>query len=414
MSDALFREKVSLLGLYFPEVDASVLSELLKSCKGSIEDTKSLLNGTTSQKRKIGPLYQALVTPIASNTKVPSHTNMRKRVKTEDPGSPRKTPRSSGKVITIHTPAQVKQLLSPYVSMYRNFLGKEEADELLMKVHAQRHKIDGKKFYLFDKLCHSNHGLAYFHNKEFSHHHDVHYNGLNAKYKDKAYDDTMVNISQKINKFMNSKIIPNCERLPFQSSEPWNGSSCVINYYEKLSNNLDWHSDRMNYIGPHNFIVLLSLGGTRYFRLKKNYGSNIVTYQLPLPHNTLLIMHPGCQEEYRHCVNPMLKPEQAHPLVGQTRFNLTFRFHPLEFNLNAPKCKCKIAMTLRRSFKTVESRGQYFWSCENIYRNKECGDFFWADLNSPENNFKAEDAEKCTSWVAPEDEEKWDYLKSLD
>lgn len=403
MPDTLFNEKVSLLRLYFPEVDASVLGELLKSCNGSIEDTKSLVSGTASRKRKLGILHQGLISPVAPPSR------MVKRAHSEESGSSNK-PRSSGKVITIHTPQQVKQLLSPYVSMYRNFLTKEDAEGLLLSIHNQRHKINNKQFYLFDNLCTSNHGLAYFHNKKLNDR-DYHYNGTNAKLEDKTYDASLIEVSEVVNKFMNETVIPSCERLPYQSKEPWNGSSCVVNYYEKLSNNLDWHSDRLNYIGAHNFIALVSLGSTRYFRLKKNYGSNIITYQIPLTHNTLLIMHAGCQEEYRHCVNPMLKPEQAHPLVGQSRYNLTFRFHPLEFNQSAPKCKCNIAMTLRRSFKNVESRGRYFWSCENVYRNMDCGDFFWADLDNPENNFKTDDAGKCSCWVAADDDEKWEYLK---
>ena len=135
----------------------------------------------------------------------------------------------------------------------------------------------------------------------------------------------------------------------------------------------------MSHIGPHNFIVSISLGATREFRLRKNYTDGTdpsPIYSIIIPHNSMVIMQAGCQEEYRHSVNSMRTALQVNPISGAARFNLTFRFYPLQFIKQLPRCECNLTMTLRRSFKSIETRGKYFWSCENKYQNKDCGCFY--------------------------------------
>ena len=65
-------------------------------------------------------------------------------------------------------------------------------------------------------------------------------------------------------------------------------------------------------------IASLSLGATRKFQIRKKTGGEITNYWLE--HGSLLVMHPGCQESWKHQV-----PKTNSP-VGQ-RVNLTFRPH---------------------------------------------------------------------------------------
>jgi hypothetical protein len=70
---------------------------------------------------------------------------------------------------------------------------------------------------------------------------------------------------------------------------------------------------------------------TRTFRLQAyGAGGKVDTrrrYDLALPHNTLLVMWPPCQEGFQHSV-----PEEDlflnHPVSGPARVSLTFRYKP--------------------------------------------------------------------------------------
>lgn len=86
-----------------------------------------------------------------------------------------------------------------------------------------------------------------------------------------------------------------------------------------------FHSDVLQYLGPFPTIASLTLGCTRPFRLRPFLPSGpkgpsdaataatapstplpqIRTLDIILPHNSLLIMHAGCQERYKHAVPPV-------------------------------------------------------------------------------------------------------------
>lgn len=77
-----------------------------------------------------------------------------------------------------------------------------------------------------------------------------------------------------------------------------------------------FHSDVLQYLGPFPTIASLTLGCTRPFRLRPFIPSGsaateavpppeIRTLDIVLPHNSLLIMHAGCQERYKHAVPPV-------------------------------------------------------------------------------------------------------------
>lgn len=63
------------------------------------------------------------------------------------------------------------------------------------------------------------------------------------------------------------------------------------------------------YLGPLPVIASISLGTERAFRLRASAilpdGTLPRTLSISLPHNSLLIMHGGCQERCKHSVPPM-------------------------------------------------------------------------------------------------------------
>lgn len=399
MEDPLFADKIELLLIYYPEFLASSLSDLLRSCDFDVEKTRTLIDGPKTKRRP--HLYQQSIA---------SHVSKRARIQ----ASPHESAPSlvldetTGPGLrTLYTAQDVKHHLGHVASFYPNFLPEELADQLLEDLMARHPTSRVKEFYLFGGLCKLAHDSRMY-SKFPKNKHDLVYNGVVSD--DPApYTESFSKASRLLETFMNEKLIPQMPPLPFQAKTRWAGEYCVVNFYETLQNNLDYHSDRLSHIGPHNFVVSISLGCTRMFRLKSNHKKCSPTFQIPLPHNSLFVMKPGCQEEYKHCVNSMTKPVSLHPKVGVARFGLTFRHFPEQFISRIPRCSCNLGMTLRRSFKSLATRGRYFWLCENLYRNKDCGDFHWADFTNEKDYFVAKTSDKVSVWVSPDDREKLEY-----
>lgn len=123
---------------------------------------------------------------------------------------------------------------------------------------------------------------------------------------------------------------------------PWRANVAASNCYRGSKENVGWHADQLTYLGPYPTIASLSLGTTRQFRLRP--VDNVVqpdlmpsrTYSISLPHNSLLVMHAGCQERYKHCVPPQpsidvfKNPSDPSDTYIQ-RINITFRFYRPDF-----------------------------------------------------------------------------------
>jgi alkylated DNA repair dioxygenase AlkB len=92
----------------------------------------------------------------------------------------------------------------------------------------------------------------------------------------------------------------------------------VGNRYIDGKDSIGWHSDNFPQIGAMPPVASLSLGNTRRFKLRHKSTKEVIDYDLE--DGSLLIMLPGCQEEWEHAV-----PKTARP-VGE-RINWTFRPH---------------------------------------------------------------------------------------
>lgn len=93
-------------------------------------------------------------------------------------------------------------------------------------------------------------------------------------------------------------------------------NSVLLNRYESGSDSVGWHADDEPEMSSEHPIASLSLGATRSFQMRK--GDDPIQ-TLELGHGSLLVMHPGMQQEWKHRIPKTKKP------CGP-RINLTFRW----------------------------------------------------------------------------------------
>ena len=113
-------------------------------------------------------------------------------------------------------------------------------------------------------------------------------------------------------------------------------------------------------------IASLTLGAERVFRVKKiiSDDNSTSTFDILLPHNSLLIMLPPFQEEYKHEI-PKCKPNgvKPHRISGPERLNITFRVARPNYCRDVVFCKCGNPCDLRTVSKKENNRGKYFYMC---------------------------------------------------
>ncbi|KAH6600471.1 hypothetical protein BASA50_002293 [Batrachochytrium salamandrivorans] len=182
---------------------------------------------------------------------------------------------------------------------------------------------------------------------------------------------------------------------------PWLPDMAVANSYPTRSNAVGLHSDKLTYIGPRPVIASLTLGATRTFRVRRlaqlsSSGQTLQaaqTFDILLPHNSLLIMFPPMQECFKHEVPPVAASLVRttgtlipHPLCGDMRINLTFRMSRPDIIAQIPLCNCPAPSEMRVVIKKPGSLGRYFWMCgggvmQSIKAKevRQCGFFKWFD-----------------------------------
>ena len=92
----------------------------------------------------------------------------------------------------------------------------------------------------------------------------------------------------------------------------------LCNRYRNGKDSVSWHNDNEASMGISPAIASLSLGSERKFQMRLKSGGKPVNFWLE--HGSLLIMKPGCQENWVHQI------PKTSLTVGE-RINLTFRPH---------------------------------------------------------------------------------------
>jgi alkylated DNA repair dioxygenase AlkB len=82
---------------------------------------------------------------------------------------------------------------------------------------------------------------------------------------------------------------------------------CIGNLYRNGQDSIGYHADDEPSMGIRPAIASISLGASRTFRVKsKEKGAKSIAYELH--HGDLILMEPGCQENFVHALPKTSKP----------------------------------------------------------------------------------------------------------
>jgi len=126
------------------------------------------------------------------------------------------------------------------------------------------------------------------------------YTYANLEFPGEVWNKTLIEIRDQVNKEM---------KLNF--------NSVLLNWYKDGKDEIKWHSDKEEIIGPNPIIACINLGATRKFWFRqKVFGSEKFFHNVN--DGDLLIMGDNCQANYLHAI---LKEKE----VLKPRISLTFR-----------------------------------------------------------------------------------------
>ncbi|KAF8636694.1 hypothetical protein AX17_003499 [Amanita inopinata Kibby_2008] len=155
----------------------------------------------------------------------------------------------------------------------------------------------------------------------------------------------------------------------------WIANVAAANCYQGAKESVGYHSDQLTYLGPYPTIASLSLGTKRNFNLREvipTEETNIRkarTFAIPLPHNSLTIMYPPCQEQFKHSVPPQSVIDLYHPTLPRPDFR----------SESIPRCKCGVPCILRPDMKNRSDgrTDRYWWTCYAGAQNEGKGCNHW-------------------------------------
>lgn len=388
----------------------SFLLEILAACNGSVESAVVILNDTLGVDRRLS--YDKNRRRLSeddedSRRRHKVQKSLNYFISDEDkkirPVAPDTRTKISKTAIELHSKEDIENNLK-YVTFHEKVLPENLSNELLKQLLNDKEGFSAYEFHLFGNKCSSHHTSKKFSSDPYILDGKAKLQYNNRRGTVHQYNDNL-KMAQLLIEDVVNETIGKIEPLPFQVRSPnWRGDVVLVNKYERTEYLL-WHSDRLTSIGPQAIVASLSLGCVREFRVRKSYPSNSQIYIIRPPHNSLIIMHAGFQEEYRHCINQQSNNQTTnlHSISKDIRFNLTYRDYLKRYMENPPKClKCNSPMDLRRTFKDPMYRGQYLWQCAGHYSGSECRGVRLADFESDSLTVETKYG-KGSRWLAEDD-----------
>ncbi|RDB21303.1 Alpha-ketoglutarate-dependent dioxygenase alkB 3 [Hypsizygus marmoreus] len=430
-TDTLLALVSSLLIIAPP--DAVVMLDALIECNGDVAATAQLLNqAANSRKRKRTNLDSWLLkSPNQKPVKIPTDSEHSKSDKdTAVPSSSRASMNSQTMDLMpiLRAPPSKKNTalpqLPPLLLSNPNLVAQNTPCTLHLSVlppklacrlfYAMLRASEGwqrNKWWLFDRLVESPHRTAFFarkddgvdSNESWQQAAQFWYNGRMTEAPDQfptAMEEACIIVESIVNQELKHR-----NRFPLEWAgddvdQTWRANVAASNCYEGSKEAVGFHSDQMTYLGPYPTIASLSLGTERIFRLREVIPTDQLgvrrarTFNIPLPHNSLTIMHASCQEGFKHSVPPQRAIDLYRPAfpehpgaeiqASNCRINITFRFYRPDFRPpTIPRCKCGIPTVLRADMK---NRGdartdRYWWSCYAGAQNEGKGCNYWKLLD---------------------------------
>ncbi|NRA46259.1 MAG: alpha-ketoglutarate-dependent dioxygenase AlkB [Oligoflexales bacterium] len=187
--------------------------------------------------------------------------------------------------------SEINELPSENVMFIKNWLGKEQADDIFaqlmaLKWHDEYIKMFGKTVKVPRKVIWvGDEGASYTYSQ--------------VKHKPRPWPDCLNKLRSKIVESYGQTL-----------------NSALLNLYEDGKDYMGWHSDNEAELGIEPVIISISFGASRRFLIKsKSTGQK---YEYLLEHGSLLVMRGSTQEKFRHSLPKMLR-------VNEPRINVTFR-----------------------------------------------------------------------------------------
>ncbi|KAI9847610.1 MAG: hypothetical protein M1837_002184 [Sclerophora amabilis] len=395
--------KLAVLASLHPYIEHSVLLDILLAHEGSVEASSGALShprddGLSPRKRPAsGSLsYQSSLPTFKPQTDAEGGS----------PSKSRKPLTKKGRTLHLYSPEDVAAHTP--CSIIHNFLPAADANALLHELLREAPTYERQTFKVFDNVVQSPHSACFYVETledEKKQKTEYLYNGSFLK-DVRQIPPQMRRISTEVRTAVNAEIskrirthYPGGKKLKHQSPLEWLPNAAFVNCYNGGGESVGYHTDELTYLGPRAVIGSLSLGVSREFRIrrivprdsgsttdamdgKNAFGADSVANGEPirdehatsradaggqiaihLPHNSLLVMHAEMQEEWKHSIAPA-QAIDPHPIAGQRRLNVTYRFYRDSFHPQyTPRCKCNIATVLRCVQRKRENHGRYFWMC---------------------------------------------------
>ncbi|KAG0059385.1 hypothetical protein BGZ90_004490 [Linnemannia elongata] len=231
-----------------------------------------------------------------------------------------------------------------------NVLDKDLANRLLKAMLIDSETWNRNRWWLFERMVESPHKTSYFAERD-----DDMEEVAGWTYNGKKQDPPRRFLPEMEEaKFVVRRIVNELRKErdihPYEVQGDWNCNVAAVNHYAHSKESVGFHADKLTYLGPRPTIGSLTLGVTRFFRIRK------------------------------------VIPDAKHPdTAGQliTRINITFRLRREGFSpQDTPVCKCGVAMVLRCVFKNKANYGRYFYMCyaAGSKMGQTCGQFNWVDM----------------------------------
>ncbi|KAF7295327.1 GRF zinc finger family protein [Mycena indigotica] len=363
---------------------------------------------TTSQKRKA----ELPVPPIASTLRHSSRPPSSKSSASPKPAVDlmsvlQQAPEMHKSVLKLpplllSSPAMVAKHI-PCVTLHPSVLPQELACRLFYTMidHARDHNWSRNKWWLFDRVVESPHRTNFFARRT---------NGLddNHQWQEAAQYWQVSDPVQSLHYLNSSEMEEACcviervvndelrkrPRFPLEwagssKDDPgWRANVAASNCYDGGKEGVHPFSLSAYTFADIQKHLLVLAGTSRRFRLREIIPNaeaesrHARTFNIPVTHNSLTIMHASCQEKFKHCVpqenaidafRPPLPRFPGGPVEpSNIRINITFRFYRPDFRPDSiPRCKCDIPMILRPDMKNhVDGiTDKYWWACSGGAQN---------------------------------------------
>jgi len=392
-------EKLAILSSVFEDRSPEELLDALLDHDGSVERALDAILTTATFSSNVSPTARKTTNNpgIQSSLNFISTRPSSANATTADAPStsiPRPLTKK-GKTLYLYDPPSIA--LHTPCTIIHNFLPPDLAISLLTELLPETTTFTSATFRLFDKTVKSPHTASFYVNSlsDAAAQKSYLYNGstlddvreiLPVMRRVSALVETAVNaeIAKRI------KTYPGGVKLRHQAPGPWIPNAAFVNCYDGPQQSVGFHTDQLSYLGPHPVIGSLSLGVQREFRIRRivpppdlegldldsaeakklraEYADAQGQIALPLPHNSLLVMHAEMQETWKHSIAPASSATGGitpHAVAGGKRINVTYRWYREEFAPeNTPLCKCGAPCVLKSVMRRKTTLGKYVWMCQ--------------------------------------------------